>query len=85
VRVDSAVYQGYKIPPYYDSMISKLIVFGSSRDEAIARMRRALAEYLFEGVITNVDYQLELLSTEEFQTGNFHNNFIDEYNKRRNK
>ena len=85
VRVDSAVYQGYGIPPYYDSMISKLIVFGSSREEAIARMRRALAEYLFDGIITNVDYQIELLSTEEFQTGNFHNNFIDEYNKRRNR
>ena len=83
VRVDSAVYQGYNIPPYYDSLISKLIVFGNNREEAIARMRRALAEYLFEGVITNVDYHIELLSTEEFQTGNFHNNFIDEYNKRR--
>ncbi|MCL2771862.1 MAG: acetyl-CoA carboxylase biotin carboxylase subunit [Oscillospiraceae bacterium] len=85
VRVDSAVYQGYNIPPYYDSMISKLIVFGNNREEAIARMRRALAEYLFDGIITNVDYQIELLSTEEFQTGNFHNNFVDEYNKRRNR
>ncbi|MCL1858132.1 MAG: acetyl-CoA carboxylase biotin carboxylase subunit [Oscillospiraceae bacterium] len=83
VRVDSAVYQGYNIPPYYDSMISKLIVFGNNRDEAIARMRRALAEYLFEGIITNVDYQIELLSTEEFQTGDFNINFVDEYNKRR--
>ena len=83
VRVDSAVYQGYNIPPYYDSMISKLIVFGNNRDEAIARMRRALAEYLFEGIITNADYQIELLSTEEFQTGNFNINFVDEYNKRR--
>jgi acetyl-CoA carboxylase biotin carboxylase subunit len=83
VRVDSAVYQGYNIPPYYDSMISKLIVFGNNREEAIARMRRALAEYLFEGIITNVDYQIELLSTEEFQTGDFNINFVDEYNKRR--
>jgi hypothetical protein len=83
VRVDSAVYQGYNIPPYCDSMISKLIVFGNDRDEAIARMRRALAEYLFEGIITNVDYQIELLSTEEFQSGDYNINFIDEYNKRR--
>jgi acetyl-CoA carboxylase biotin carboxylase subunit len=83
VRVDSAVYQGYNIPPYYDSMISKLIVFGNDRDEAIARMRRALAEYLFDGIITNVDYQIELLSTEEFQNGDFTVNFIDEYNRRR--
>lgn len=85
VRVDSAVYQGYTVPPYYDSMISKLIVSGNDRDEAIARMRRALAEYLFEGIITNVDYQIELLSTEEFRTGDFNINFVDEYNKRRNK
>jgi acetyl-CoA carboxylase biotin carboxylase subunit len=85
VRVDSAVYQGYSIPPYYDSMIAKLIVFGRDREEAIARMRRALAEYLFDGIITNVDYQIELLSTEEFKSGDFHNNFLDEYNKRRGK
>ena len=84
VRVDSAVYQGYVVPPYYDSMISKLIVFGNDREEAIARMRRALAEYLFDGITTNVDYQIELLSTEEFQSGNVNINFIDEYNKRRN-
>jgi len=83
VRVDSAIYQGSSIPPFYDSMISKLIVFGNDRQEAISRTRRALAEYLFDGVITNVDYQIELLSTEEFQTGNFNINFIDEYNKRR--
>ena len=83
VRVDSAVYQGYIVPPYYDSMISKLIVFGNDREEAISRMRRALAEYLFEGIITNVDYQLELLSTEEFQAGKVNINFVDGYNKRR--
>jgi biotin carboxylase len=65
-------------------MISKLIVFGSDRREAIARMRRALAEYLFEGITTNADYHIELLSTEEFQTGDINVNFIDEYNKRRN-
>ena len=81
VRVDSAAYQGYNIPPYYDSMIAKLIVFGKDRNEAIARMMRALAEYHFEGVITNVEYHIELLSTEEFQKGICTNNFIDEYNK----
>ena len=83
VRVDGFVYQGYTIPAYYDSMISKLIVHGKDREEAISRMRRALSEYLFEGIITNVDYQIELLSTEEFQSGNFTNGFVDEYNKRR--
>ena len=85
VRVDSAIYQGYAIPPYYDSMISKLIVSGKDREEAIARMRRALIEYLFHGITTNVDYQIELMSTEEFLTGDFNISFIDEYNKRRNK
>ena len=83
VRVDSAAYQGYNIPVYYDSMIAKLIVFGKDRAEAIARMRRALVEYHFEGVITNIDYHLELLSTEEFQNGKCTNNFLDEYNKKR--
>ena len=85
VRVDSATYQGYAIPPYYDSMIAKLIVSGKNREEAIARMKRALAEYLFDGITTNVDYQIELMSTEEFVSGNFNVAFIDEYNKRRNK
>ena len=85
VRVDSAVYQGYAIPPYYDSMISKLIVSGKDREEALARMKRALVEYLFGGIITNVDYQIELISTEEFLTGDFNITFADEYNKRRNK
>ncbi|MCL2814777.1 MAG: acetyl-CoA carboxylase biotin carboxylase subunit [Oscillospiraceae bacterium] len=81
VRVDSAVYQGYFIPPFYDSMISKLIVFGNDRAEAISRMRRALAEYFFEGIETNADYLIELLSTEEFRTGAFNVDFIDEYNR----
>jgi acetyl-CoA carboxylase biotin carboxylase subunit len=66
-------------------MISKLIVTGKDREEAIARMKRALAEYLFDGIITNTDYQIELISTEEFITGNFNINFLDEYNKRRNR
>jgi acetyl-CoA carboxylase biotin carboxylase subunit len=83
VRVDSAIYQGYAVPPFYDSMISKLIVSGKNREEAIARMKRALAEYLFDGIITNTDYQIELMSTEEFISGNFNIGFIDEYNKRR--
>ncbi|KAI4454042.1 pyruvate carboxylase subunit a [Holotrichia oblita] len=83
VRIDSAAYQGYNIPPYYDSMIAKLIVFGKDREEAIARMMRALAEYHFEGVTTNVEYHIELLSTEQFQKGECTNNFIDEYNRTR--
>ena len=79
-----AIAAAYALKSTRIPMISKLVVFGNDREEATARMRRALAEYLFEGVITNVDYQIELLSTEAFRTGEFHNNFLDEYNKRRN-
>lgn len=85
VRVDSAIYQGYEVLPYYDSMISKLIVFADTRQQATARMRRALAEYLFSGIETNTDYHLELLSTDEFIRGEFSINFLEEYNKRRKK
>ena len=66
VRMDTAAYQGYTIPPFYDSMIGKLIVTGKDRAQAIARMRRALAETLFDGVMTSVDFQLGLLSSDIF-------------------
>lgn len=85
IRVDSAIYQGYEVLPYYDSMISKLIVFADTREQATARMRRALAEYLFSGIETNTDYHLELLSTGEFIRGEFSINFLEEYNKCRKK
>ena len=58
VRVDSAVYQGYVIPPYYDSMVAKLIVHSENRSSAIARMKRALGELLIEGIVTNIDFNL---------------------------
>lgn len=77
VRVDSAIYQGYTIPPYYDSMLSKLIVWGESREQALARMKRALAEYLFDGVITNIDLSMAIISSEAFTTGNFDTNFLE--------
>lgn len=77
VRVDSAVYSGYVIPPYYDSMIGKLIVYGKSREEAIGRMRRALGEFIIEGVHTNVDFQLELINCEEFIKGDYDTKFIE--------
>ncbi|MBO1678646.1 acetyl-CoA carboxylase biotin carboxylase subunit [Bittarella massiliensis (ex Durand et al. 2017)] len=77
VRVDSAIYQGYTIPPYYDSMLSKLIVWGESREQALARMKRALAEYLFDGVITNIDLSMAIISSKAFATGNFDTNFLE--------
>jgi len=75
--VDTAVYQGYTVPPYYDSMIAKLIVFGSDRYEAITRMRRALAEFIIEGIETNTDFQLALTSCREFVDGEYTNAFLD--------
>ena len=69
VRIDTAVYQGYVIPPYYDSMIAKLIVKGRDRKEAITKMKVALSEMLIEGVQTNIDFQLNLLRDKEFESG----------------
>ncbi|WP_333860158.1 acetyl-CoA carboxylase biotin carboxylase subunit [Clostridium sp.] len=77
VRVDSAVYSGYNIPPYYDSMIAKLIVYGKDREEAICRMRRALGEFVIEGVDTNIDFQFELISSDEFINGTYDTSFIE--------
>ena len=76
VRMDTAAYQGYMIPPFYDSMIGKLIVSGENRTQAIARMRRALAETLFDGVTTSTDFHLHLLASDAFISGNFHTNSI---------
>ena len=76
VRVDSAAYQGYTIPPYYDSMIGKLIVYGADRKQAIDRMRRALAETLFEGVVTGTDYQMHILCSKAFEDADFNVNSI---------
>ncbi|HIV68023.1 MAG TPA: acetyl-CoA carboxylase biotin carboxylase subunit [Candidatus Butyricicoccus stercorigallinarum] len=78
VRVDTAIYQGYTIPPFYDSMIGKLIASGCDRAQALARMKRALSEMLFEGIVTNTDYQLSILLSEAFETAQFHTNSIEE-------
>ncbi len=77
VRIDSAVYQGYEITPYYDSMIAKLIVHGKDRDEAIAKMKWALSEFIVDGVYTNIDFQLRLIRTEEFEKGSYDNGFLN--------
>ncbi len=76
VRFDSAVYQDYVIPPFYDSMIGKLIVCATSREEAIRRMKAALCELVIEGVEHNSDFQMELLSEPDFCSGNYHTNFL---------
>ncbi len=77
VRVDTAVYSGYVIPPYYDSMIAKLIVHAENRDEAIAKMRAALGEIIIGGIVTNVDYQYDILSHPDYRSGEYDIGFID--------
>ncbi|WP_026183766.1 acetyl-CoA carboxylase biotin carboxylase subunit [Desulfitobacterium hafniense] len=76
VRVDSAAYQGYTIPPYYDSMIGKLIVWGADREEAIQRMKRALEEFYIEGVHTTIPFHLKVLDNAFFRRGEVYTNFI---------
>lgn len=79
VRMDSAVYSGYKIPPTYDSMVGKLIVHGKDREEALARMKRALGELVVTGVKTNLDFQYELLNLEVFGNGTYNTGTINAY------
>ena len=79
VRVDTAVYSGYEIPPYYDSMIAKVIVHGRDRQEAIDKMRSTLGELIIDGVTTNVDFQYEILNNEDFQAGNITTDFIPKH------
>lgn len=79
VRVDSAAYQGYRIPPHYDSMIAKLIVWGKTREEAINKMKRALAEFAIEGVNTTIGFHLKLLSHKRFLEGDFDIKFLEEH------
>jgi acetyl-CoA carboxylase, biotin carboxylase subunit len=76
IRVDSHVYQGYRIPPYYDSMIAKLIAWAPTRDECIARMQRALGETVIEGVKTTIPFHLKVLDNAFFKRGAVYTNFI---------
>ena len=77
IRVDTGIYSGYQIPPYYDSMLAKLIVHGNNREEAIAKMKSALGEVIIQGVDTNVDYQYEILENPDFLSGNTDVEFIE--------
>jgi acetyl-CoA carboxylase biotin carboxylase subunit len=69
VRVDSALYQGYQVPPYYDSLVSKLIVHGDSREECLMRLRRALEEYVIGGIDTTIPLHQRLVDDPEFRAG----------------
>jgi acetyl-CoA carboxylase biotin carboxylase subunit len=77
VRIDSHVYTGYTVPPNYDSMIAKLIAVGATRDSAIARMRRALGEYLITGIKTTIPFHNAIMRNAEFQSGNYDTGFVD--------
>jgi len=80
VRVDSHIYAGYVIPPYYDSMIAKIITVAQTREEAINTMERALSEYVIEGVKTTIPFHLQLMRNEDFRKGNFTTKFIESFN-----
>ena len=77
VRIDAAIYSGYTVTPYYDSMLAKLIVHAGSRKEAIRKMRSALGEIIIEGIDTNVDYQYEILHHPDFESGDIDIEFIE--------
>ncbi len=79
VRVDSHVYAGYVIPPYYDSMIGKLITVAQTREEAIDTMHRALSEYVIEGIKTTIPFHLQLMKNEDFRSGNFTTKFLESF------
>jgi acetyl-CoA carboxylase biotin carboxylase subunit len=85
IRIDGAVYQGYTITPYYDSMISKLIAHGSDREDAINKMRWALSEFIVEGVDTNIDFQLEIIRNADFKAGKYDIGFLGRYMEEKKK
>ena len=78
IRIDSAIYSGYSIPPYYDSMVAKLIVWAKNRREAVRKMQSALGEVIIEGIDTNVDYQYEILNRPDYLSGDIDIEFIAE-------
>ncbi|HEX7412895.1 MAG TPA: acetyl-CoA carboxylase biotin carboxylase subunit [Bacteroidia bacterium] len=80
VRVDSHVYSGYSIPPNYDSMIGKLITVAQTREEAIAKMYRALSEYVIEGIKTTIPFHMKLMQNEDFKKGNYTTKFLETWN-----
>ncbi|HLR71478.1 MAG TPA: acetyl-CoA carboxylase biotin carboxylase subunit, partial [Pseudogracilibacillus sp.] len=79
VRVDSAAYPGYKISPFYDSMVAKLITYGATRQEAISRMKRALDEFVVDGVHTTIPFHSLIMDHDVFKRGDFNTNFLKDY------
>lgn len=77
VRIDSAIYEGYTIPPNYDSMIAKIITYGANRNEAISKIKRVLEELVVDGIQTNQDFLFEIIRNPDFIRGNFDTSFIE--------
>ena len=78
MRVDSHLYAGYHVPPHYDSLLAKLIVWAETREAAIARMQRALDEFIIEGIVTTIPFHQKLLKNEGFIRGETYTSFIEE-------
>ena len=78
IRVDSHAYEGYLVPPYYDSLLAKVIAWGRNREEAIARMRRALSEMRVNGVATTLPFHIQLLRDERFRRADVHTRFVED-------
>jgi acetyl-CoA carboxylase, biotin carboxylase subunit len=83
VRVDSALYHGYAVPPYYDSLIAKLIAHGKSRNECLMRLRRALEEYVIGGIETTIPLHQRLVTTAEFIDGDYDVHWLERFVGRR--
>jgi acetyl-CoA carboxylase, biotin carboxylase subunit len=79
IRIDTHVYAGYTIPPYYDSMIAKLITVAQTREEAITKMERALDEFIIEGIKTTIPFHIQLMKNEDFRKGNFTTKFMETF------
>src|SRR5690606_18275151 len=77
IRVDTHIYSGYTIPPFYDSMIAKVISIAQTRDEAIATMERALSEFVIEGIKTTIPFHVKMLKDENFRAGNFNTQYMN--------
>ncbi len=79
VRIDSGVYPGYTIPPFYDSLVAKLITWGIDRREAVERMKRALAEFYIEGIKTTIPFHKKVMKNKEFLRGQYTTDFVSEF------
>ena len=79
IRVDSALYQGYSVPPHYDSMIAKLIAYGDTRDDCIQKMKRALEEYVIIGIDTNIQLHQKIIQSDDFISGKYNINYMSRF------